>query len=71
MDAVPAEDDGPGYVPAPAPKPKRPKHEEPQGAMLDALLASKPVQELLRGIVLDTLRSPEGQELIRRAVQKK
>ena len=40
-------------------------------AMLDALLASKPVQELQRGIVLDTLRSPEGQELIRRAVQKK
>ena len=26
--------------------------------MLDAVLASKPVQELLRKIVLDTLRSP-------------
>ena len=38
--------------------------------MLDALLASKPVQDLLRQIVLDTLRSPEGQELIRQALKK-
>ena len=71
MDALPAEEDDPGFVPIPAPKPKRPKREEPQGPMLDALLASPAVQELLRGIVLDTLRSPEGQELIRRAAQKK
>ena len=71
IDALPAEEDDPGFVPIPAAKPKRPKREEPQGPMLDALLASPAVQELLRGIVLDTLRSPEGQELIRRAVQKK
>ena len=70
MDAVPAEDDGPGYVPAPAPKPKRPKHEEPQGAMLDAVLASKGVQELLRSMVLDVLKSPEGQAVIAQAVRK-
>ena len=69
MSGVSAADDEPGYVPTPAPKPKRPKHEEPQGAMLDALLASKSVQELLRGIVLDTLRSPEGQALIRKALK--
>lgn len=56
-----------------APKVKRPKptSEPQQGAMLDSLLASKTVQDLLRSIVLDTLRSPEGQELIRKAVQKK
>ena len=71
MDALPAEEDDPGFVPIPAAKPKRPKREEPQGPMLDALLASPAVQELLRGIVLDTLRSPEGQALIRRAAQKK
>ena len=38
--------------------------------MLDALLASKQVQELLRTTVLDTLRSPEGQALIAKAVRK-
>lgn len=68
MSAVGAPDEEPVF--APAPKPKQPKHPEPQGPMLDALLASKPVQDLLRQIVLDTLRSPEGQELIRKAVKK-
>lgn len=70
MSAVGAPDEEPVFVPTPAPKPKQPKHPEPQGPMLDALLASKPVQDLLRQIVLDTLRSPEGQELIRKAVKK-
>ena len=70
MSGVSLNDDEPGFTPTPAPKPKRPKQEEPQGAMLDAVLASKPVQELLRKIVLDTLRSPEGQDLIRKALQK-
>ena len=62
-------DEEPVYRPAPAPAPKKPKHTEPQGAMFDSLLASKQVQELLRSIVLDTLRSPEGQALIVRAVK--
>ena len=70
MSGVSLNDGEPGFTPTPAPKPKRPKQEEPQGAMLDAVLASKPVQELLRKIVLDTLRSPEGQDLIRKALQK-
>ena len=70
MSGVSLNDDEPGFTPTPAPKPKRPKQEEPQGAMLDAVLASKPVQELLRKTVLDTLRSPEGQDLIRKALQK-
>lgn len=67
--AAAGEDDGPGYQPIPAPqKPK--SSAAPQGAMLDSLLASKQVQELLRAIVLDTLRSPEGQAIIAKAVKK-
>lgn len=56
----------------PAPAPKRPKAAEaqPQGGVFDALLASKQVQDMLRGIVLDTLKSPEGQALIRKALGK-
>ena len=71
MSAVGSPDEEPVFVPTPAPKPaKQPKHTEPPGPKLDALLASKPVQDLLRQIVLDTLRSPEGQELIRKALKK-
>lgn len=56
--------------PAPA-APKRPaRQEEPQGGMLDALLASKQVQQLLKQVVLDTLKSPEGQAIIAKAVEK-
>ena len=60
-------------APAPAPKPKaRPakQSEGDQGTMWDALLASRQIQELLRGVVLDTLKSPEGQALIAQAVRK-
>lgn len=64
-----AAEDEPGFVPTPAAKPKKARQAEPQGAMLDALLASKSVQELLRNVVLDTLRSPEGQALIRKALK--
>ncbi len=69
MDAAAYSDEEPVFVPKPAPKPK--KAPEPvQGGMLDAMLASKQVQELLRATVLDTLRSPEGQALIAKAVRK-
>ncbi len=59
-------------APAPAPAPTRPVRTQAaqEGGMLDALLASKQVQELLRGIVLDTLRSPEGQSLLSNLVRK-
>ena len=69
MDAAAYAGEEPVFCPKPAPKPK--KAPEPvQGGMLDALLASKQVQELLRTTVLDTLRSPEGQALIAKAVRK-
>lgn len=62
---------GPEPETAPAPRPSRPaKQEEPQGAMLDALLMSKQTQQLLRAVVLDTLRSPEGQALIAKVVKQ-
>ena len=68
MDAAAFRDEEPVFVPKPAPKPKAP--EPIQGGMLDAMLASKSVQELLRGIVLDVLKSPEGQAVIGQAVRK-
>ena len=69
MDAAAYSDEEPVFVPKAAPKPK--KAPEPvQGGMLDAMLASKQVQELLRATVLDTLRSPEGQARIAKAVRK-
>lgn len=68
MDAA-YSDEEPVFVPKPAPQPKK-APEPAQGGMLDAMLASKQVQELLRATVLDTLRSPEGQALIAKAVRK-
>ena len=69
MDAAAYSDEEPVFVPKPAHKPKK-APEPAQGGMLDAMLASKQVQELLRATVLDTLRSPEGQALIAKAVRK-
>lgn len=62
----------PAQAPAPAPR----RSAEPaaqsqgQGTLFDAFLSSKQFQELLRSTVLDTLRSPEGQEIIARVVRK-
>lgn len=71
MDAAAFTDEEPVFVPKPAPKPPKPKAAEPvQGGMLDAMLASKGVQDLMRGMVLDVLRSPEGQAVIAQAVRK-
>ncbi|NCB62903.1 MAG: XRE family transcriptional regulator [Clostridia bacterium] len=64
---------GDGIPFTPAPAPKRPKLEIAAGegsALLDPLLMSKSVQDTLRAVVLDTLRSPEGQEIIAKAVRK-
>ena len=40
------------------------------GTMFDAFLTSKKFQEALRTAVLDTLRTPEGQELLTKAIRK-
>ena len=41
-----------------------------QGTIFDSFLKSKAFQEMVRSTVLDVLRSPEGQELITKAVKK-
>ena len=68
MDAAPAEEAQ--YVPRPAPAPKRKSAEEPKALIACAGDSSKQVQELLRSIVLDTLKSPEGQAVVAQAVRK-
>ena len=62
--------------PAPAPAPRRAVKPAASssggegGTMFDAFLSSKKFQEALRTAVLDTLRTPEGQELLATAVRK-
>lgn len=64
------------FLDQPAPAPEPPKRKKPapaaagEGTMLDAFLTSKKFQEALRGTVLEVLRSPEGQELLARAVRR-
>lgn len=70
-----------GHVPddaPPSPPPvSRPKvvqssggGNEDGGAVFSALLKSKAFQTMVRDTVLDVLRSPEGQELLAKAVRK-
>lgn len=40
------------------------------GAVFSALLKSKSFQDLVRSTVAEVLRSPEGQELLRKAIRK-
>ena len=63
--------------PAPAPAPKRAVKPAAAaasggegGTMFDAFLTSKKVQEALRTAVLDTLRTPEGQEILAKAIRR-
>ena len=63
--------------PAPAPAPKRTVKRVAAassggagGTMFVAFLTSKKFQEALRTAVLDTLRTPEGQELLTKAIRK-
>ncbi len=65
-----AAEEEPVYRPAPA---KRPKAEPASGGgatMLDALFSSKQAKDQFKTMVLEALRSPEGQELIAQAVWK-
>lgn len=70
---LPQEEEAVSYRPAPAPrKPARP---EPAGqaggsTMLDALFAGKAAREQFKSMVLEVLRSPEGQAVIAQAVWK-
>lgn len=68
---VSAAADEPVYRPAPAPK--RPRAEPASGGgatMLDALFSSRQAKDQFRAMVLEVLRSSEGQELIAQAVWK-
>lgn len=58
--------------PAPAAPKRVPKAAAPagEGTMFDAFLGSKKFQEVLRGAVMEALRSPEGQELLAKAVRR-
>lgn len=58
-------------IPAKAAKPKAQTQTnlDSQGNIFESFLRSKQFQETLRSTVLDVLRSPEGQDLIARAVR--
>lgn len=70
--ALPAEEeDAPVYRPAPVPKKVRIEPAAPQSStMLDALFAGKAAREQFKAMVLEVLRSPEGQAVIAQAVWK-
>ena len=71
MTLSPADMDDDPTPPAPRPAPKRPKGEEPeQGTVLDALLGGRQMQQTVRQAVLEVLRSPEGQEILSKAIAK-
>ena len=66
-----AAEEEPVYRPAPAVT--RPKPEPISGGgatMLDALFSTKQAKDQFKAMVLEVLRSPEGQELIAQAVWK-
>lgn len=63
-----------GHVPMEAPKAKRPQNVQAapsgQGTIFDSFLKSKAFQDMVRETVQEVLRSPEGQELIAKAVKR-
>ena len=61
-----------GHVPI-QPKKTKPQPEvvsSGQGTIFDSFLKSKAFQEMVRSTVTEVLRSPEGQDLIAKAVRK-
>ena len=68
--ALPAEEDTPVYRPAPAPKKVKAEPAPQSATMLDALFAGKAAREQFKSMVLEVLRSPEGQAVIAQAVWK-
>lgn len=66
-------DSAPLQVPISRPvqsKPRPPAVQE-DGAVFGALLKSPSFQALIRSAVLETLRSPEGQEILAKAIRRK
>ena len=59
---------------APAPAPRREvkaaKAAPGESAVFDAFITSKKFQEVLRSAVLETLQSPQGQELLGKAIRR-
>ena len=69
--ALPAEEeDTPVYRPVPAPKKVKAEPAPQSATMLDALFAGKAAREQFKSMVLEVLRSPEGQAVIAQAVWK-
>ena len=68
-----AAEDAPSASSRPAPQPPKSKASSPaeDGAVFTALLNSKSFRSMVEGAVLDVLRSPQGQELLARAIEKK
>ena len=65
-------DDSPSQVPAPRPAQKkiRPAAVQEDGAVFGALLKSPSFQALVRSAALEALRSPEGQEILSKAIRR-
>ena len=70
MDGAFLDEPAPAPVPKRAVKPAAASSGGEGGTMFDAFLTSKKFQEALRTAVLDTLRTPEGQELLAKAIRK-
>lgn len=63
-------DDGPAPAARPVQKKPRPTAVQEDGAVFGALLKSPSFQALVRSAVLETLRSPEGQEILAKAIRR-
>lgn len=63
------EDDEPVVTPKYKPAPVHTTAPSGGGSLVDPLLKNKAFQEMVRATVLDVLRSPEGQEILARAIR--
>lgn len=63
-------DDEPAPVSRPAVQKPRPAAVQEDGAVFGALLKSPSFQSLIRSAALEALRSPEGQELLAKAIRR-
>ena len=63
------EDDEPAVTPKYKPAPVHTTAPSGGGSLVDPLLKNKAFQEMVRATVLDVLRSPEGQDILARAIR--